>query len=102
MAKSKFQKVNQIDSSFQVFLTISSFFSQREVCKSFKKSAFLMILLRNHKSMSKAIISLKRSHSGGYSDILNFSVYQNSKKLFYVLKNEYRFLRNPSTSMPKH
>ena len=45
-----------------------------------------MILLRKHKSISKAIISLNSSHSGGNFDVLNFSVHQNSKKWIYVLK----------------
>ena len=63
----------QSDSGLEVFL---------------KKSAFIMILLRNFELISKAIISLNSSQSGGHFDILNFSVHENSKKLIYFFKNE--------------
>ena len=51
--------------------------------KVFKKSAFLMFLLRKHKLMCKAIISLISSHSGGHLDILIFFEHQNSKKVMF-------------------
>ena len=75
--KSKFQKriSNCLEFRFSKhifmhYLTISLFFSPiYRSEKVFKKFAFLKILLRKHKSISKTIISLNSSHSFLYIKI---------------------------------